>query len=345
MPLLWFRIASEGLPPERYTLQVPFQLAPTHALTPADAKELAFGDHTLQIVENQGIQLLRITGFKTPDEAEASFQQLRGALCYVVVREKLSVRSTTDMQKVQRQEPPVDVRGNRNFGDLCERHGWTHLDGYVDPSPAVVIPEHLRIMEFGAGSVSVTIGMPVPSFLKRLAEGLGLPHPERIAADERLSLAIDLYAASLWQTSRRARVVGLATSLEALIEPERVSEAASDQIDQLLDVFDSARDRSAEDEEQRSELDRVRSRLAGVKEKSISERLRELAAAHANVIGVTTEEARRKMVSAYGVRSRLVHDGYAPEDEIADAAAWLDQAVPAILGSLANEASMSLPEV
>jgi hypothetical protein len=41
--------------------------------------------------------------------------------------------------------------------------------------------------------------MTVPSFLEHLAEGLALPQPEKIAADERLSLAIDLYASSVWE--------------------------------------------------------------------------------------------------------------------------------------------------
>jgi hypothetical protein len=175
-------------------------------------------------------------------------------------------------------------------------------------------------MEFGVGSLSVMVSMPVPLFLEHLAESLALPQPQQIAADERLSLAVDLYAASLWETSRRAQVVSLATSLEVLIKPARVSKAASDQIDELLGMFDPTRDHSAEHEEQRRALDRMRSRLAGLKEESISENLRRLAVAHASVIGETTEEARRNMVSAYGVRSKLVHDGYAPEDEIAGAA-------------------------
>lgn len=339
MPLLWFRIASEGSPPERYTLQVPFQLGPTHALTPVDVKEIAFGDQSMEIVENQGVYLLRISGFKTHEEAEAFFQRLRGALLRLIVRKKLSLRSTRSMQKVQLKEPPVDVRGNPNLGGIFKRKGWTHLDGYVDSSPAVVIPEHLRILEHGTGSMSATLSMPVPSFLEHLTEDLNLPQPEKIAADERLSLAIDLYATSFWETSQRARVVSLATSLEALIKPERVSETALDQIDRLLGVFDSARDRSTEDKEKRRTLDRMRSRLAGLKEESISENLRKLAAAHASVIGETTEEARRNMISAYDIRSKLVHDGYAPEDAITDAAAWLSKAVPAILESMTNEAS------
>lgn len=339
MPLIWFRVASQGSGPERYTLQVPFQLGPLHALAPTDVDRIVFGDHNLEIVEVEGIQLLRVTGFETPDAAEAFFPRLRGALLHLVVRRKLSLRSTSAMQKVKLNEPPIDARGNPNFGNMLESKGWTHLDGFVDPSPAVVIPEHLRIMEFGAGGANLIVSMPVTSFLERLAEGLVLPQPQQIAADERLSLAVDLYAASLWEMGPRARVVSLATSLEVLVRPERVNEAALDQIEKLLRVFDSTRNRSAEDEEQCRALDRMRSRLAGLKEESISERLRKLAAAHAHAIAETIEDARRKMVSAYGVRSKLVHDGYAPERDIADAAAWLGKAVPAILEALANKAS------
>jgi hypothetical protein len=102
----------------------------------------------------------------------------------LIVSKKLSLRTTRGMQAVQLKHPPIDVRGNPNFGSMLEGKGWTHLDGYVDPSPAVVIPEHLRIMEFGAGSLSATLSIPVQSFLEQLTDGLTLLQPEQIAADE-----------------------------------------------------------------------------------------------------------------------------------------------------------------
>lgn len=337
--MLWTRIASDGSPPKRYTLQVPFQLGPTHALEITDDKMITFGDLNLEVLDNQGFQLLRISSFKSPEEAAAFFNQIRGALLSLIVRKKLSLRSVTNLQEVKIKEPPIDVRGNPNFGDLTEKKGWTHLDGYVDPSPAVVIPEHLRILEFGVGSMNATLSMPVLSFLNHITEELALPGPENVAADERLSLAIDLYALSLWEKSRRSRVVSLATSLEALIKPEQVIEVVSRQIDHLLEFFDSSRDTSAENGQDRRELNRLRSRLAGLREESISENLRKLAAAHAKVIGETIDDARRNMVAAYGVRSKLVHDGFAPEAEIASAADWLGKTVPAVLEKLVSEAS------
>jgi hypothetical protein len=62
-------------------------------------------------------------------------------------------------------------------------------------------------MEFGVGSLSVMVSMPVPLFLEHLAESLALPQPQQIAADERLSLAVDLYATSF---GKRADVPKLA---------------------------------------------------------------------------------------------------------------------------------------
>lgn len=339
MPLLWFRIASVGSGPERYTLQVPFQLGPTHNLTPADVKSVTFGDYTLELNENQGIHLLRITGFHATEEAEAFLPRLRGSLLRLTVSEKVSVRSTGVMQAAKIRELPVDIRDNPNFGNIIEEVGWTHLDGFVDHSPAVVIPEHLRIMELGAGSMTITHGMPEPAFLSHIVEGLLLPYPERVAENNKLSLAIDLYAASLWELSQRAKVVGLATSLESLIDQENESNIVLEHVDQIIKSFKMIRSGSRAHNDQCRELDSLESRLANLKKKSISETFRQLAMTHAEVIGETPQQARKSATVAYGVRSKLLHEGYATEDEIADAVTWLNKAVPAILKTLVDEAT------
>jgi hypothetical protein len=225
------------------------------------------------------------------------------------------------------------------LADMLKNKGWTHIDGSVGSIPAVVIPEHLRILEFSSGSMSVQSRMPVPVFLQHLAESLALPKPESIAENHRLSLAIEMFVASLWETSQRVRVLTLATSLEALLKPEQTEGPQAKLIDQLLGVLDSKRNSSGIDTTEYRAFDQLRSRVAGLKEKSISERLRNLALAHANDIGEAPESVRRNIVKAYGVRSKLVHEGHAPKAEVADAMQWLAQAVPAILSSLATVVS------
>lgn len=339
MPLLWFRIASDGTAPARFTLQVPFQFGRNQSLALADCNELEVGKVKLEIIENQGFHLLRICGFESSEQADEYFPRLQGALSRLVVRKKLSVKFARGMQRVKLHESPVDVRGNPNFGLMFEEKGWSHLDGYVNHSPAVVIPEHLRIMEFGTGAAQLTVGMPVPLLLQNLAEDLALPKPEGIASDERLSLAIDLYSASLWEESQSAQVVSLATCLEALLTRNRVTETAMIKIGRLMEVFDAERNVSSENDEHRNEFDRLRARLDGLREESVSENLRNLAARYADVIGETAVDARRNIVSAYATRSQLVHNGRSSPAKIEEALSWLGKAVPAILEAMTIEVS------
>ena len=335
MPLLWFRCASDGREPERYTVQVPFQFGPTHVLkNDEEHKAFPFGDLTVDVFENQGIHLLRVTGFRTHAEAEAFLPRLRGALLRLTVVKRLSLRASLALQVPKMHNPPIDVRDNPNFGGLMEHKGWTHLDGWVDPAPAVVIPEHLRLVELGVGSMKATLSMPVSSFVQILREGLELPSAANIAADDRLALAVDLYAASLSDVTSSARVIGLSTTLEALLQPEAVQPAVNAHIDSFLQDLESRRDRQNESEEQRAEFDRLRSRLADLKNESVSRRLRHLVVSHAEALGETQEEAARNIGAAYGARSELLHEGHADVDAIRRAESWLQTAVPKILDTL-----------
>jgi hypothetical protein len=332
VPLLWFRRASEGSEPERYTLQVPFQLGPTHVLG-TEGKSIKFhlGFLSGELIDNDGIHLLRVTGFPSKADAESFLPKVHGALLRMSVVRRLGLRVNASLQEPTIQTPPIDVRNNPNFGSLIVDVGWTHLDGWVDPTPAVVIPEHLRLLEMGAGSGKVTLTMCPNMFVDVLREGLELPSPERIAEDERLTLAVDLYATSLREQSRRARVITLCTVLEALLEPAAVSVSVNAHIDNLLQYLDKHRDRDEESPEQGKEMDRLRSRLADLRKESISRRLRDFVVAEAACLGETSEEAATNISAAYGVRSELLHEGHADDNAVRKAAAWLHKDVPKIL--------------
>lgn len=333
---MWFRIASAGSGPERYTLQVPFQLAPTHTFKDlGEAEALRLDSLTVEVVENYGIHLLRVSGFWTEKEAMEYLPKLQGAVLRLTVVKRLSLRAATALQYPKLHDPPIEVKANSNFAGLVENVGWTHLDGFVDPAPSVVIPEHRRIMETGAGSAHVVLSMPAQHFLKELAQGLALP-VELVAQNSHLSLAIDLYAASLWESSRRARVITLSTTLEALLLPELVSTQVERHLDNILREWDAGRDRSRESEAERSELDRLRSRLADLRNESISRRLRNMVVAHAADLSLDTAGAARRISHAYGVRSELLHEGRADEADVTEAAAWLNTSVPAILQARVN---------
>lgn len=191
MPFLWVRCISDGQEPERYTVQVPFQFGPTHVLNnDEENKAFPFGYLAIDVLKNEGIHLLRVTGFRTHAEAEAFLPRLHGALLRLTVVKRLSLRAKLALQVPKIYNPPIDVRNNPDLGGIMEHKGWTHVDGSVDLTPAVIIPEHLRLAEVGVGSVKLTVGMPVSSFVQILQEGLEFPSVANIAADNRLVLAV-----------------------------------------------------------------------------------------------------------------------------------------------------------
>lgn len=335
MPHIWYRCASDGREPERYTLQVPFQFGPTHVLkNDEEYQAFSFGGLTMDVFENQGIHLLRVTGFRTHAEATAFLPRLHGSLLRLTVMKRLSIRPSLALQVPKMQKPPIDVLDCPDLGGLLKHKRWTHLDGWVDPTPAVIIPEHLSLVECGVGSVKAILGMSVSNFVQILLEGLEIPLVANIPANVRLTLAINLYAASLSDVTSSARVIGLFTALEALLQPQAVQPAVRVHIDKFIQELESSRDLQNESNEQRAEFDRLRSRLADLRNESVSQRLRQLVISQAEALGETQEETARNIKAAYIARSKLLHEGRSDIDSIRFAESWLKSAVPKILETL-----------
>lgn len=332
MPLLWIRRVSDGHASESYTLQVPFQLGPIDSLKDLEnCTETSIDGLKLRIAENYGLQLLRVSGFTSQAQAQEYWTKVYGALLRLTVVKQLSLRTISGWQWPTLYDPPIKVtKDNPFFGDLMEDIGWTHVDGYVETTPSVVIPEHLRIFEAGGGSVKVTRCMPAKQFLDELLACLQFP-VEKIPLNNRLSLAIDLYASSLWESTRAAQVINLSTTLEALLKPEKVPPFIGNHIDAILRDWDDKRNHSEESQEEREELNRLRDRLKGLRQESISRCLRSMIAAHSNVLGENEKEAARNVSYAYSVRSKLIHEGDADVQDIKRAANWLNKSVPKIL--------------
>jgi hypothetical protein len=200
----------------------------------------------------------------------------------------------------------------------------------VDPSAAVVIPEHLRLVGIKAGAARVTRTLAGDTFLDAVEDGLRLAAPEQIAGDERLALAIDLFAAS-FSEGPKARLITLVTALESLLEPSSVRDEVQRWIDGLLSVLDRDQGDLTGDPALKAEHDRLRSRLAGLKRESISRGLNELVVAEADSLEESEEALVRRVAGAYGTRSKLVHEGHADTVDIQVYVSWLAEMVPRIL--------------
>ncbi len=287
---------------------------------------------SLQALRVSGRDRLLIAGFSKESDAREFLPKLAGAVLQLVVEDGFSLIPETRLQTVNMEDAPIDIQQNPNFRFLVAT-GWTHLDGWIHSSPAAIVPDHLRITEYGAGDVHATIQTPAARLLKRLAENLGLRQPDAVARDARLSLAIELYATALGE-SGRARLVSLTTSLETLLPPAHVAPRDVQLLEKALTALSDS-DETDKDPESAAAVKRVRARIAALKRESISAGLRRMAREHALELEETEDEAERNIKNAYDVRSSLLHSGHAEEPAISAALNWLDVAVPRILRRLA----------
>lgn len=330
MALLWIRLATNGHGHERYSVQIPFQFGPSHSMRALEKPQsISVNGLIIELRETEGIFFLRLIGFTNRTDAANFLPKALGALLHTTIARRLGLRAAAQTQEPVFFESPIDARNNPNFGNLIEEAAWTHVDGHVEPTRAVILPEHQRILEMGAGGAQIRIDLNPMNLLTEIGQALQMP-VERIAADRRLSLATDLFAAALSEQRVRNRIVTLTAALEALLETTVVSPVALEQLDSIVRFCDD-RLSALEEETKRSEMARLKARIESMRTESISRQLQLMTANHSNAFGTTSKSAGKQMSAVYDVRSRLVHGEKVEEGEASDAAAWLLNAVPIIL--------------
>jgi hypothetical protein len=244
------------------------------------------------------------------------------------------LRVETDFQDVRWIPSKGHLKDNKNLSFLYEKLGWTAIDGWIDSTPSVVIPEHKRLLDTNEGTFSATRGFPFDKLAAKLEKSLTQTKPEGIAADARLSLAIDLYASSRHEETQRGRLVTLVTALEALVDPNRLGGAPATVLKKLVD--EAKRLQSETEADEKEEVARLLDRLQGLKRESIKQSLRRLAAKEAETLGQNPTDFADLLATAYDVRSQLLHTGKANHAAVSASGAWLAEWVPRILGAVAD---------
>lgn len=318
--------ASAGEGPERYSLRVPFECAAGESLK-LGIDLFDIDGKSIRLVGSGTQYVLRVSHFDSPDHAEAYLDRLVGVLLRMTVGMKLGLRVETSLQDIRLFDPPKEVTTGHKLGDWLDQAGWTHLDGAVDPFPAAIIPEHKRLLLIAGDKAHAVVGVSAGNFKAGLETGFALPTPEAIPKDARLSLGIDLYAASRHETTSRGRLVTMVTAVESLVVPGRVPAKVVQAIDNLLAVLGAG----AIKDELGTEWSRLASRVGNLKTESIKNSLRSHVANIADAIGGSPDELADGMSQSYDVRSLLLHEGSATDAEIGIALTWLNEWVPRIL--------------
>ncbi|WP_347310710.1 hypothetical protein [Defluviimonas sp. SAOS-178_SWC] len=263
--------------------------------------------------------ILLASGFGSEADAEQFLPRIQAALWNLALTYNISFKPCFRRSDISRPDDPY--QGARNlakaFGQTVTEpveplHGLTQEEGYAIFESS----ENIRVLAMGDGSVHVSTSWANAS--RALAEGIRTAHTIAKDADDDLTTAIDLYLASFYETSVRARFLTLMTCLEVLAP---VTDKHGTVTKLLADFGASVETQlsSATNTEERDALEALLRELNFKKETSIRRRLRFLILTEAAVENDARENLARQVVAAYDLRGTIVHRGLVSDQELREA--------------------------
>lgn len=224
---------------------------------------------------------VRAGGFASEQEARACAQRVRNALliCGAITQIGIDVG----------QDKAASRLGDA-VRDRWRKEGKRLLD---DVHGISVFPEDLPV-RFVSGWARVVRGLRAEEFVGQFRRAL-----EAVTElSSRKALSLELYAASKFESSQRARFVTLVSAVEALAEQEYEDRQILDHVESLIEATKEKLEAPARDQ--------LLSRLGQLKRWSIARACKEMVTEH---LGPKEAEA---FAYAYDVRSEILHEGRVP---------------------------------
>lgn len=269
-------------------------------------------------------------GFATEENARSAGEHARSALRIaalvgghpidVGIERDRRDKPTTALNPTIREKILAE-QGTRVLNDVFG------LQIYPDDVPATVIS-------------SSGVGIVTHTNTNALVESL---RASLVADDRELSaraaLAMDLYFLAQFESTVRAKILALVTSLEVLSEEAPRPERVLDHLERLIEETHDAT-RNVDDLEEARAFDRFSGALTRLRTDSITQAIRTLVDNH-----VPNDERYggvapvKFAAECYGVRSKLVHEGEEPEGVVlTELHGDLSRLVKAVLLSVAGAA-------
>jgi hypothetical protein len=261
-----------------------------------------------------------VRGFATKEEAADATRRL-GAAIRIWASERL-VKATvvTTVTPVNLFEPPLAVselasREDNPFAQMmsaaARARGWSRIDGSFNESETVVYDDSLNLLISG-GSASIQVGLNPQTFALCVTEALDSGVTSAALDDEKLSLVIDLAIAAHKEIGHRAKLFGLVSALEAMLEDEKKPEHVQIAIDAAADFL---RQLEVSDKVS-SDIKKLASDLGRLRWRSTASRVKMLLEKGLPETGPYGSRASvvREILKAQGsTRSKLIHGHVDPE--------------------------------
>ncbi len=337
-----FSPGSEGIGPERYVVSIPFTVAPGRVLNKsANPIIQKMGASTVKLEKLHHLHYLTFGPYATLQRAETGLGNVAAALLWTSLNQEVGIQYAKERKDPIILPDPSPINESGAMGYMLKSPGWEATDGNYDAEYSTVRPDHKRLVRWEAGHVNLTVGVDANRFVAIVGEALQFPGLGAVAADEKLKLAIELYAGHRFELSTSAQFIALVTTLEALLPDLIVSESTSEAIERASEAVLVARNLRARETQEWTDIDRLLSRVGELKRESIGASLRQFvgAAIARNPALGEEQTVLGSLRDAYSTRSRLLHDGSADPQALSAGLTFLRDFVPRLLIALFKEVS------
>jgi hypothetical protein len=300
-----------------YILRFPFRLAPGQEFSKLDHPyETKCRGLTLRLASQSGQYFFSVGEF-TDEEAGNSFIPILWAgLMWALLHQGISPVGNLSPQIIKYKEDPFVAGANfsRSLGLKVEK-----LDGIIDGASPAVYKSDKVIRVLTGQNANFIQGFAPERTVTFMNEALSLSRPEAVVSNTKLKVALDLYNAFFQESSTNARFLTLNMVLEALVPSEKKHQSALDVITRWIGEIKELQRTAAPESEEWEAYDSLIREVGYRKEKSIRSSIRTLVLSMLDPIDSEAEAISREAVRLYDIRSRLVHDGHVPGEDLGQA--------------------------
>lgn len=333
---------TAGCGEDRFVATLPFLLSPGLVLQlPEESAQFTGTTGRLTIERLHHLYVASLGPYQSTDSAEQGLAELRAAVLWCAIEFGAGVRYPIETGTVSLFDEPITIPTVQPMAHIGEVTGWKSTDGHYKAGEALVLPDHKRLVRFESGNATLTAGIAIERFVAKAEEALSFKHLSKIACDKKLKLAIEVAMSHRFEASDNAQFITLITSLEALLPDLPVSPEASAAITEARQIIRNKRNTFARADPEWSELERLLDRINTLRVDSVGAGMRSfINAVLERHPGLGDRQAISKKVrDAYNARSRLLHDGHVPKEQLRAGLVFLRDFVPRLLRCLFREAA------
>lgn len=306
--------------PGPWTVRLPFRLPPnTDISLKNEQTSTRIGRWDCILSKDECGHVCEFTVLPSKERAELFLDELRGALMWTQAKLHTGIRFDMYLDKVHYCDDPIKA-AQRIFGPNTERIVEIIVSGNV---PAIY-PSNAKKSTVSAFPVGVGKGIQVNRFVEAMSEGICLETSALNVSNRRLKTASDLYADSHYESSQKSRFLTQMIVLEVLADrPKQPNEVVA-LVDSWIREINARKKQSQSDKETEL-LQRLASRIGGLKSISIAESVRQFMRRVMISLGDEDVLSKVQMIgNLYDVRSKLVHG---EEIELGNSSADLEMLV------------------